>query len=73
MDGPAANWKFFDEVKDRELENPGMANFSNLGSCWLLIVHGSFKSGASVLGKGVWGYEACVSQIRSQKKKWNNE
>ena len=44
MDGPSANWEFFNSVtkKREEDELPALIN---IGSCGLHVIHGAFKTG----------------------------
>ena len=54
MDGPATNWKFYEElVKKREEQDAGMPCLLNIGSCGLHVVHGAFKTGAQSTGWNV--------------------
>lgn len=49
MDGPNVNWKFYDMVKDK-LVNDYDTKLMNVGSCGLHTVHNSFKAGAEATG-----------------------
>ena len=47
MDDPSVNWCFYDEVvKNRE--EMELHQLTNIGSCGLHIMHGSFKTGIEV-------------------------
>lgn len=45
MDGPNVNWKFFEIMKQKLVDDYG-TQLLNIGSCGLHIVHNSFKCGA---------------------------
>ena len=56
MDGPNVNWKFFTDMK-KKLDDDYETVFINIGSCGLLIVHNSFKTGAAA---AEWNVEALL-------------
>jgi hypothetical protein len=51
MDGPNVNHKFYrDYVADRKVAEPDSPDLLDLGSCGLHVIHGAFKTGATVTG-----------------------
>ena len=61
MDGPATNWKFYDNLlKERQQEDPNMPSLLNVGSCGLHVVHGGFQTGATATG---WKLESLLRSL----------
>ena len=51
LDGPHIKWKILEElVKEREISDPEIPQFINMGSCGLHLVHGAFTTGATATG-----------------------
>ena len=47
MDGPSVNWKFYEKlIKSREKSE--LTGSINIGGCGLHVIHGTFKSGATL-------------------------
>lgn len=44
MDGPAVNWKFYEELRQK-LQNDNDVGLVNIGSCGLHVLHNAFKTG----------------------------
>ena len=61
MDGPATNWKFYDNLlEDRKQEDPNIPSLLNVGSCGLHVVHGGFQTGATATG---WKLESLLRSV----------
>lgn len=59
MDGPNVNWKFFDNIRQKILDDYN-SQLLNIGSCGLHVVHNSFKTGAE---KTEWGLSSLLSSL----------
>ena len=62
MDGPHVNWKLLDMLEQDRSSQEQYADFLNVGSCNLHVVHGAFHSGMLKTG---WGIDSVLKALHN--------